>query len=160
MALEEFREQLAATAAALAEPGTGLLAADESTGTIGKRFEAIGLENNEDHRRAYRSLLATAPGLAEHISGVILFEETLFQDSTEQAGGQPLVELFQQQAEKSQHDRHIAQIVPVAALLGGGHGNEGHGGGRSGPRQGFVGGVTGSCVFSGPYRSYRHRCSG
>lgn len=97
MALEEFREQLAATAAALAEPGTGLLAADESTGTIGKRFEAIGLENTEDHRRAYRSLLATAPGLAEHISGVILFEETLFQDSTEQAGGQPIVELFQQQ---------------------------------------------------------------
>ena len=97
MALEEFREQLAATAAALAEPGTGLLAADESTGTIGKRFEAIGLENNEDHRRAYRSLLATTAGLAEHISGVILFEETLFQDSTEQAGGQPILELFQQQ---------------------------------------------------------------
>ena len=97
MALEEFREQLAATAAALAEPGTGLLAADESTGTIGKRFEAIGLENTEDHRRAYRSLLATTAGLAGHISGVILFEETLFQDSTEQAGGQPIVELFQQQ---------------------------------------------------------------
>ena len=81
MALEDFRDELAATAAALAAPGTGLLAADESTGTIGKRFEAIGLENSEANRRAYRTLLATTPGLAEHISGVILFEETLFQDS-------------------------------------------------------------------------------
>ena len=97
MALEAFRDQLAATAAALAMPGTGLLAADESTGTIGKRFEAIGLENSEENRRAYRSLLATTPGLSEAISGVILFEETLFQDSTAAAGGAPIVELFQQQ---------------------------------------------------------------
>jgi len=81
MGLDDFRDELAATAAALAAPGTGLLAADESTGTIGKRFEAIGLENSEANRRAYRTLLATTPGLAEHISGVILFEETLFQDS-------------------------------------------------------------------------------
>ncbi len=97
MALEEFREQLAATAAALAEPGTGLLAADESTGTIGKRFEAIGLENTEAHRRDYRSLLASTEGLAEAISGVILYEETLFQDSNEASGGLPIVELFQRQ---------------------------------------------------------------
>ena len=81
MGLEAFRDELAATAAALAAPGTGLLAADESTGTIGKRFDAIGLENSEANRRAYRTLLATTPGLAEHISGVILYEETLFQDS-------------------------------------------------------------------------------
>ncbi len=47
MALDDFRDELAATAAALAAPGTGLLAADESTGTIGKRFAAIGLENTE-----------------------------------------------------------------------------------------------------------------
>jgi hypothetical protein len=97
MTLEAHRDDLAATAAALAAPGTGLLAADESTGTIGKRFEAIGLENSEDYRRAYRSLLATAPGLAESISGVILYEETLFQDSSEEAGGAPIVELFAQQ---------------------------------------------------------------
>ncbi len=99
MALDDYREELAATAAALAAPGTGLLAADESTGTIGKRFEAIGLENTEEHRRAYRSLLATAQGLGEHISGVILFEETLFQDSVDAEGrsGPPLVELFQRQ---------------------------------------------------------------
>ncbi|MFZ9282414.1 MAG: class I fructose-bisphosphate aldolase [Prochlorococcaceae cyanobacterium] len=84
MGLDDFRDELAATAAALAAPATGLLAADESTGTIGKRFEAIGLENSEANRRAYRTLLATTPGLAEHISGVILFEETLFQDSDAQ----------------------------------------------------------------------------
>jgi fructose-bisphosphate aldolase class I len=111
MGLEAFRDELAATAAALAAPGTGLLAADESTGTIGKRFDAIGLENSEANRRAYRTLLATTPGLAEHISGVILFEETLFQDSDpavaaaaaadaapEAASGdpQPIVALFQQ----------------------------------------------------------------
>jgi len=99
MSLDDFREQLAATAAALATPGTGLLAADESTGTIGKRFEAIGLENSEEHRRAYRSLLASSEGLSEHISGVILFEETLFQDSISASGetGAPIVELFEQQ---------------------------------------------------------------
>jgi fructose-bisphosphate aldolase class I len=97
MALDDFREQLAATAAALAAPGTGLLAADESTGTIGQRFAAIGLENSEEHRRAYRSLLATTAGLAETISGVILFEETLFQNSSDAGGGAPIVELFQRQ---------------------------------------------------------------
>jgi fructose-bisphosphate aldolase class I len=97
MTLEAHRDDLAATAAALAAPGTGLLAADESTGTIGKRFAAIGLENTEENRRAYRSLLATTPGLAEHISGVILYEETLFQDSNEEDGGAPIVELFSQQ---------------------------------------------------------------
>ena len=74
MTLDAHRDDLAATAAALAAPGTGLLAADESTGTIGKRFAAIGLENNEAHRRAYRSLLATTAGLSVHICGVILYE--------------------------------------------------------------------------------------
>ena len=98
MALNDFRDELAATAAALATPGTGLLAADESTGTIGKRFAAIGLENSEEHRRAYRSLLATTEGLNQHISGVILYEETLFQNSSAAAGGTPLVELFQQRS--------------------------------------------------------------
>jgi len=107
MALDDFRDELASTAAALAAPGTGLLAADESTGTIGKRFEAIGLDNSEANRRAYRTLLATTPGLAEHISGVILFEETLFQDSSPlpadgnngnaAAGSTPIIQLFQQQ---------------------------------------------------------------
>ena len=51
MALDQFRDDLEATAAALAAPGSGLLAADESTGTIGKRFAAIDLENTEANRR-------------------------------------------------------------------------------------------------------------
>ena len=99
MTLESHREELEATAIALARPGTGLLAADESTGTIGKRFEAIGLPNSEENRRAYRTLLATAPGLGETISGVILYEETLFQQAAARPG-QPaasILELFQAQ---------------------------------------------------------------
>lgn len=97
--LSQHRDELAATAAALATPGTGLLAADESTGTIGKRFAAIGVENSEVNRRAYRSLLAQCPGLADSVSGVILFEETLFQDSLLESGepGPPIIDLFQQQ---------------------------------------------------------------
>ncbi len=99
MTLDNHREELEATAMALARPGTGLLAADESTGTIGKRFEAIGLENSEDNRRAYRTLLATAPGLGETISGVILYEETLFQDAATLPGepGGSILDLFQAQ---------------------------------------------------------------
>ncbi|MCP9859261.1 MULTISPECIES: class I fructose-bisphosphate aldolase [unclassified Cyanobium] len=96
MTLDSHREELEATAMALARPGTGLLAADESTGTIGKRFEAIGLDNTEDNRRAYRTLLATAPGLGETISGVILYEETLFQQAAA-VPGQPsgsILDLF------------------------------------------------------------------
>ena len=100
MPLDDFREQLIATAAALAAPGTGLLAADESTGTIGKRFAAIGLENTEANRRAYRSLLASSAGLNASISGVILFEETLLQQADPAiagAEGVRITELFQQQ---------------------------------------------------------------
>jgi fructose-bisphosphate aldolase class I len=97
MSLHDFREELAATAECLAAPGMGLLAADESTGTIGQRFAAIGLANSEEQRRAYRSLLATTAGLAESISGVILYEETLFQNSEVDGDGAPIVELFQRQ---------------------------------------------------------------
>ena len=60
----------------------GILAIDESTGTIGKRFAAINLENTEDNRRKYRSLIATTKDLSKYISGVILFEETLYQKTT------------------------------------------------------------------------------
>ncbi len=67
------------TALAMVAPGKGLLAADESTGTIAKRFDKIGVENTEANRQAYRDLLFTTPGFEQHTSGVILFEETLFQ---------------------------------------------------------------------------------
>lgn len=94
MTLETHRQELIATANLLASSGKGLLAADESTGTIGKRFAPINLENSEANRRAYRSLLATTPGLGDYVSGVILFEETLFQDATD---GTPIVEHFRRQ---------------------------------------------------------------
>jgi fructose-bisphosphate aldolase class I len=61
--------------------GKGLLAADESTSTIKKRFDKIGLESTEEHRRAYRDMLFSAPGVAQNISGVILFDETIRQKS-------------------------------------------------------------------------------
>jgi len=80
MAAQKFRDELIATAAAIAAPGKGILAADESTNTIGQRFVKIGVENTEPNRRAYRDLLFTTPAPWEqHISGVILFEETLYQ---------------------------------------------------------------------------------
>jgi len=60
-------------------PGFGILAADESTGTIGTRFEKIHVENTEANRRAYRELLFTTHDIEKYISGVIMFEETLDQ---------------------------------------------------------------------------------
>ena len=69
------------TARALVAEGKGILAADESTGTIKKRFDSIGLESTEDTRRAYRDLLYTTPGVEEYISGVILYDETIRQDA-------------------------------------------------------------------------------
>ena len=73
---------LNAIAEAMVAPGKGILAADESTGTIKKRFDAIGVENTEDNRRDYRELMfRTRPAMTDHISGVILFEETLYQNA-------------------------------------------------------------------------------
>ncbi len=69
------------TARAMVAPGRGILAADESTGTIKKRFNKIGIDNVEPNRRAYRDLLFTTPDFEKYTSGVILFEETLFQKS-------------------------------------------------------------------------------
>jgi fructose-bisphosphate aldolase class I len=69
------------TARALVSPAKGILAADESTGTIEKRFDSIGVGSTEDARRRYRQLLFTTPGLGEHISGAILFDETIRQSA-------------------------------------------------------------------------------
>ena len=77
MEKKDYHKELMENAAKIARPGFGILAADESTGTIGKRFESIKLENNEENRRKYRELLFTAPGIEKYISGVILYEETL-----------------------------------------------------------------------------------
>ena len=78
----------------LVAPGKGILAADESTTTIKRRFEAIGVENTEDNRRAYRELLFRAPGAAQYISGVILYDETIRQKA---ADGTPLVKILTDQ---------------------------------------------------------------
>jgi fructose-bisphosphate aldolase class I len=75
----DFTTELEATISAMVQKGRGILAADESAKTIARRFEAINVESTEASRRAWRSLLVTAPGLGEYISGIILFEETLGQ---------------------------------------------------------------------------------
>jgi fructose-bisphosphate aldolase, class I len=85
--------EMEATARALVAPGRGILAADESFPTIGKRFAALGIPSTEETRRAYRDLLFTTPGLGEFISGGILFEETLQQKTSD---GTPIPEYLAQ----------------------------------------------------------------
>ena len=79
------------TARALVAEGKGILAADESGGTIKKRFDSIGLESTEENRRAYRDMLFTTPGAEDYISGVILFDETIRQQALD---GTPFPELL------------------------------------------------------------------
>src|SRR6478672_12804991 len=76
-------QQLNETAAAIVAEGKGILAADESDGTIKKRFDSIGVESTEENRRAYRDLLFTTDGAEEFISGVILFDETIRQSASD-----------------------------------------------------------------------------
>jgi fructose-bisphosphate aldolase class I len=75
--------ELNRTAREIVAPGKGILAADESTGTIKKRFDKIGVESTEENRRAYRDLLFTTDGAEEFISGVILFDETIRQSTSD-----------------------------------------------------------------------------
>ena len=86
----KYRDELKATANKICTPGKGILAADESEGTIGKKFVAINVENTFENRRAYRELLLTTPNLSQFISGVILFSETCRQETKE---GKNLVKL-------------------------------------------------------------------
>ena len=72
-------DQLAAIAQAMVAPGKGIIAIDESTATIKKRFDSVGIECTEENRRAYREMLLTTPKLGQHISGAILYDETLRQ---------------------------------------------------------------------------------
>jgi fructose-bisphosphate aldolase class I len=76
-------QALNAIALAMVEDGKGILAADESTGTCTKRFEALGIESNEENRRRYREMLFTTPGGSDYISGVILYDETLRQSTSD-----------------------------------------------------------------------------
>jgi fructose-bisphosphate aldolase class I len=93
LAMEE--NGLAQTARELVEPGKGILAADESDGTIKKRFDTIEVESTEETRRAYREMLFTTPGMEEHISGVILYDETIRQAS---ADGTPFPKLLEEKS--------------------------------------------------------------
>merc|ERR1719379_1770786 len=87
----QYAEELRATAAAMVAKGKGLLACDESTGTIGTRLEANGMENTEANRQKWRNLLFTTPDIGNYVSGAILFEETLFQNDPE---GKPFVDVL------------------------------------------------------------------
>ncbi len=86
--------ELESTARALVAEGKGILAADESFGTIEKRFKAINIPSTEENRRAYREMLFMAPGLGRHISGVILFDETIRQKTQD---GTPFPEALKRQ---------------------------------------------------------------
>jgi fructose-bisphosphate aldolase class I len=83
---------LESIASALVAEGKGILAADESDGTIKKRFDSIGIESTEENRRAYRELLFTTEGVEEYISGVILFDETIRQSGSD---GTPFPKLLE-----------------------------------------------------------------
>jgi fructose-bisphosphate aldolase, class I len=87
-------QELEKTARELVAPGKGILAADESFGTIGKRFEAVGIESSEESRRQYREMLFTTEGIGEFLSGVILFDETLRQNASDDT---PLPEVLKNQ---------------------------------------------------------------
>ncbi|KAK8579437.1 hypothetical protein V6N13_142647 [Hibiscus sabdariffa] len=97
-----YTDELIKTAKTIASPGRGILAIDESNATCGKRLSSIGLDNNEPNRQAYRQLLLTTPGLGEYISGAILFEETLYQSTT---NGKKFVDVL--------HDQKIVPGIKV-----------------------------------------------
>ena len=83
--------ELNKVAEAMVAPGKGILAADESTGTIKKRFDAINVECTENNRRDYREMLFRSTEGMKHISGVILYDETIWQKGKD---GTPLVEII------------------------------------------------------------------
>src|ERR1700754_2806537 len=86
-------EALNKVALAMVTPGKGILAADESSGTIKKRFDAIGVESTEDSRRDYREMLfRSQEAMSKYISGVILYDETIWQNAKD---GTPLVKLIE-----------------------------------------------------------------
>ncbi|XP_068658528.1 fructose-bisphosphate aldolase 1, cytoplasmic-like [Aristolochia californica] len=89
----KYADELVKNAAYIGTPGKGILAADESTGTIGKRLASINVDNAESNRRALRELLFCTPGALDYLSGVFLFEETLYQKT---ASGKPFVDVLKE----------------------------------------------------------------
>src|SRR6059036_2749052 len=111
------------TARALVAAGKGILAADESDSTIKKRFDSIGIESTEENRRAYRELLFTTEGVEEYISGVILFDETIRQSSSD---GTPFPKLLESKGvipgikvDKGAHPLALAEGETVTEGLNG-----------------------------------------
>ena len=97
-----MENELEHIAQALVAEGKGILAADESDGTIKKRFDSIDVESTEDNRRAYRELLFTTPAAEEFISGVILFDETIRQSASD---GTPFPRLLESHRASSRGSR-------------------------------------------------------
>eukprot|EP01023_Acetabularia_acetabulum_P014933 TRINITY_DN17259_c0_g1_i1.p1 TRINITY_DN17259_c0_g1~~TRINITY_DN17259_c0_g1_i1.p1 ORF type:complete len:360 (-),score=57.47 TRINITY_DN17259_c0_g1_i1:359-1438(-) len=87
-------QELQEVAEKLTVRGKGLLASDESTGTIGKRFQKAGIENIEENRRSYREVFYTSEGIGEYLSGAIMFKETLVQNTS---SGEPFVKCLEEQ---------------------------------------------------------------
>lgn len=115
--------ELHATAVALVAPGRGILAADESLGTIEKRFKKINIPSTEENRRDYREMLFRTKGIGDYISGVILFDETIRQQA---ADGTPLVEVLKSQnvipgikVDKGAHDLAFAPGEKITEGLDG-----------------------------------------
>lgn len=88
---QTIAKELVETANKICTPGKGILAADESTGTIKKRFDSAGIENTEANRATYRAMLFNTKDVQKYISGAILYEETLFQKAPD---GTPMVEIL------------------------------------------------------------------
>ena len=103
---------LVSTAEAMVAEGKGILAIDESSGTIAKRFKSIGVESSEENRRAYREMLLTTAGLGKHISGAILYDETIRQSTRE---GVSFVKVMQK-----------AGVIPGIKVDTGAHALAGH----------------------------------
>lgn len=81
--MDDKTKELNAIATAMVAPGKGILAADESSPTIGKRFAALGIESTEENRRSYREMFFSAEGIKEYVSGVILYDETIRQSASD-----------------------------------------------------------------------------
>jgi fructose-bisphosphate aldolase class I len=96
MSLDSLEE----IASYIVSDGKGILAADESNPTCGKRFDSIGVESTEDNRRDYREMLFRSSGMNGNIGGVILFDETIRQNAKD---GTPLVNIITQSRRPSWH---------------------------------------------------------
>ena len=109
----QHKEELIATVKHLTQPGKGFLAADESPNTLKQKFDKNNIEMSDEHRRSYRELLFTTPNIEQHISGVILFSETVSQSTT---SGHNFVQLLASRSILSgiKLDEGLAELTPAS----------------------------------------------